>query len=287
MQALSSPWAKTFEEFARSIRCRAIVVAPFITEQPLQCLASQLNTNKLPRITILTNLAADSLLQGSVNGKAVADFCREVPTTTVRHLPGLHAKAYVADEHTAIITSGNLTFNSLHRNYEYGVQISDRVMVREIASDLQAYGVLGAQVSLQELERIAEVSESLRGKHRKAIGSARTNLRREFESELDSTRETLRQLRGKTGESTTSILSRSLLYILKIGPLTTPQIHPLIQDIHPDLCDESIDRIINGVHFGKKWKHHVRNTQQSLKRSGLIKLVDGRWQLVEENEPSY
>ena len=286
MQSLPSPWVKTFEEFARSIRCRAIVVAPFITEQPLECLASQVNHSKLPKITILTNLAADSLLQGSINGKAVADFCKEVPTTTVRHLPGLHAKAYVADEHTAIITSGNLTYNSLHRNYEYGVKISNRVMVREIASDLQAYGILGAQVSLQELEHIAEISELLREKHRKAIDSARTNLRREFETELDSTRDTLRKLRGNTGESTTSILSRTLLYVLKRGPLTTPEIHPLIQDIHPDLCDESIDRVINGVHFGKKWKHHVRNAQQSLKSNGLIELVEGRWRLVGEGDPS-
>ena len=122
MQSLSSPWAETFEEFARSIRKRAIVVAPFITEQPLERLAYQLDTNNLPQITILTNLAVDSLLQGSVNGQAIADFCKAVPTTTVRHLPGLHAKTYVADEHTAIITSGNLTYNSLHQNYEYGIQ---------------------------------------------------------------------------------------------------------------------------------------------------------------------
>ena len=181
MQSLSSPWAETFEEFARSIRKRAIVVAPFITEQPLERLAYQLDTNNLPQITILTNLAVDSLLQGSVNGQAIADFCKAVPTTTVRHLPGLHAKAYVADEHTAIITSGNLTYNSLHQNYEYGIQISSPVMVREIASDLQEYGNLGAQVSLQELEHIADVSGALRDKRRKAMNSARASLRQEFE----------------------------------------------------------------------------------------------------------
>ena len=280
MQSLSSPWAEAFEEFARSIRKRAIVVAPFITEQPLKRLAYHLDTNNLPKITILTNLAVDSLLQGSVNGQAIADFCKAVPTTTVRHLPGLHAKAYVADEHTAIITSGNLTHNSLHRNYEYGVQITNPNMVRRIAADLQEYGDLGAQVSLQELDHIAVVSGTLREKHRRAINSARTNLRQEFESQLASTHEALRSLRGKPGESTTSILSRTLLYVLKREPLTTLEIHPLVQNIHPDLCDESIDRIINNVHFGKKWKHHVRNAQQSLKRSGLLELVDGKWQLI-------
>ena len=280
MQSLSSPWAETFEEFARSIRKRAIMVAPFITEQPLERLAYQLDTNNLPQITILTNLAVDSLLQGSVNGQAIADFCKAVPTTTVRHLPGLHAKAYVADEHTAIITSGNLTYNSLHQNYEYGIQISSPVMVREIASDLQEYGNLGAQVSLQELEHIADVSGALRDKHRKAMNSARASLRQEFEDQIETTRESLRQLRGKPGESANSIFSRTLLYVLKSGPLTTREIQPLVQNIHSDLCNDDIDRVINGIRFGKEWKHRVRGAQVDLSRSGRIELVEGKWQLV-------
>lgn len=120
MQPISSPWAETFKSFARSIRNRAIVVAPFITEQLLQRFASLLDARRLPQISLLTNLREESLLQGSIDSKALAHSCREIPTTTVRHLPGLHAKAYVADEHTAIITSGNFTNVSLYRNYEYG-----------------------------------------------------------------------------------------------------------------------------------------------------------------------
>ena len=112
MQPISSPWAETFENFARSIRSWAIVVALFITEQPLQLFASLLDVNSLPQITLLTNLKEESLLQGSLDSKAIAQFCREIPTTTIRHLPGLHTKAYVADEHTAIITSGNFTNGS-------------------------------------------------------------------------------------------------------------------------------------------------------------------------------
>ena len=48
VQPISSPWAETFENFARSIRSRAIIVAPFITEQPLQRFASLLDANSLP-----------------------------------------------------------------------------------------------------------------------------------------------------------------------------------------------------------------------------------------------
>lgn len=60
------------------------------------------------------------------------------------------------------------------------------------------------------------------------------------------------------------------------------ELHPLIQRLQPDLCDDSIDRVIEGVHFGKKWKHHVRSAQQFLKRQGRIRYDGARWHLVGE-----
>lgn len=281
MQPVMSPWAATFESFARSIQCRAIIVAPFITEQPLQHFAELLDAKAHPQISLLTNLSVDGLLQGSIDGKAIAEFCRTVPTTTVRHLPSLHAKAYVADEHTAIITSGNLTVGSIYRNYEYGIHIDDTAMVRQIASDLRAYGNLGTEVSLDELDHLADVSGVLKSRYAEMLGSARTSIRREFENQLAVAREALLQLRAKPGESTNSIFGRSILYLLSKGPLATTEIHPLMQNIHPDLCDDSIDRVINGVRFGVRWKHLVRRAQQYLRDSGRIELINGRWQLME------
>ena len=89
MRTVLSPWSETFEEFVRSIRRRAIIVAPFVTAEPLQQMASLLDSASQPQISLLTNLAVDSLLQGSVDGAAIAEFCREVPTVAVRHLPGV------------------------------------------------------------------------------------------------------------------------------------------------------------------------------------------------------
>lgn len=62
--------------------------------------------------------------------------------------------------------------------------------------------------------------------------------------------------------------------------MSTEALHARIKDIHPDICDDSINRVINGQRFGRLWKHHVRNAQQFLKRRGEIMLQNGRWQLV-------
>ncbi len=65
------------------------------------------------------------------------------------------------------------------------------------------------------------------------------------------------------------------------GPLTTEDLHPQVQRMLPQICDDSEDRIIEGKSFGKKWKHWVRSAQQALKREGSIQLRDdGRWELL-------
>ena len=282
MRPILSPWADTFDEFARSIRCRAIVVSPYITKQPLTRLAQALSEKSDPKITLLTNLSTDSILHGPLDARSIAEFYKDFPATNVRHLPGLHAKAYVADNHTAIITSGNLTSNSLHQNYEYGIQIHDSQMVQSIARDLADYGELGSKVTLDDLDYLAGALESLEEKHENALNSAQAIARREFEKQLESAHESLRNLRAQPGETANAIFARTILYILKKGPTATRDIHPVIRSIHPDLCDDHIDRIINGVHFGREWKHRVRGAQVDLRRKGLIELAEGRWRLVKQ-----
>ena len=277
MTTIASPWAGKFDAFARSIRDKALLVAPYIARAPLERMAALLRLDNPPQVNILTNLAVDSMLHGSIDPDAIASFCRRHPLTTVRHLPGLHAKAYIADDHLAIITSGNLTDSSLNRNYEYGIRITDRDTVRKIARDLQEYGNLGSEVTLTELE---QVTENLRARYDDTVKTARTAVRTEFEQQREAIRETLRSIRARPGESTNSIFSRTILYLLRGNALTTPEIHSLVADTHPDLCDDSIDRVINGVSFGRRWKHMVRNAQLNLRRRGLIQRNGQQWSLA-------
>jgi hypothetical protein len=78
-----------------------------------------------------------------------------------------------------------------------------------------------------------------------------------------------------------TIFAKTILYLLKLyGSLSTKQLHIMIESMHPDLCDNTIDRVIDGKRFGKKWKHAIRTAQQHLKEKGLIKLNDKLWILM-------
>jgi hypothetical protein len=62
--------------------------------------------------------------------------------------------------------------------------------------------------------------------------------------------------------------------------MSTVEINQAIKRIHPDLCDDTVDRVIDGQHFGKKWKHGVRTAQVFLRRRGDIRRESGKWQLA-------
>ncbi len=144
MQSVKSPWGSTFDQFAASIQETAIIAAPFITRQPVERLARQLRSRcKSVRLDVLTNLHPDSLVAGSLDIGALTWLCQQVPGATIRHLPGLHAKAYVADGHTAIVTSANLTHGGLIRNYELGITITNPQNVSEIADDFEGVRTSG------------------------------------------------------------------------------------------------------------------------------------------------
>lgn len=85
------------------------------------------------------------------------------------------------------------------------------------------------------------------------------------------------------GRTINSIFAKTIKYLLETkGPLSTRELNPFIQSLYPDICDDTIDRVIDGQHFGKKWKHFVRSAQQYLKKKGTIYLKEGKWHLAKQ-----
>jgi hypothetical protein len=182
-----------------------------------------------------------------------------------------------------IITSANLTGGGLMSNFEYGVLIDDPDIVFTIKEDMLNYYALGNVVDKALLERLNEESQKLCEVRRRTDDLIESSaLARLLKQSTEALQVEMLRNRLKGGRTINAIFSETILYLLeKKGPLTTTELHPLIQSIHPDICDDSIDRIIDGQHFGKKWKHLVRNAQQYLKRKGLVKQQGVKWDLVQ------
>lgn len=296
MKSIKSPWLPVFDQFAGSIRESAIIAAPYITREPVERFASILRSRrKSVSVDLLTNLHADSLIDGSLDIGALVWLCARIPGTTVRHLGNLHAKAYVADGHTAIVTSANLTNGGLSRNKELGVAITDPDRVQDIAEDLRSYGNLGVLVPADALSDFDAMTQQARAskarvdRSRSATAVAAHNaIRNDMNQRLVTMRTAGEEFTADPKASITAQFCEAIEYVLRQnGPMSTRDMNPLIKDLKPELCDDNADLVINGVSYGRDWKHKVRNAQVQLRRNGTIVQEGGRyspWRLTDKEK---
>ncbi len=291
MQSIKSPWAGTFDEFVGSIRESAIIAAPYITRSPVERLVRQLRLrHNSVRLDVLTNLHPDNSDASSLDIGALAWLCQQIPGATVRHLRYLHAKAYVADAHRAIVTSANLTDGGLWRNKELGVIITDPQAVNEIADDLQEYGNLGVPVppdALVELDGMAQQARQSKAKMDAESSIAKDEhnaIRGDMSRLLAGLRTAGEEFSTNPKAALTAQFADVVKYVLRsYGPTRTTDMYSLAQTLKPELCSDDTDIIINGENFGRNWKRTLRNAQQELKRSGVVLHDGGRnglWRLL-------
>jgi hypothetical protein len=286
MEFLGRGWSEGFAELVRGAGRELLICSPFVARRGAEILATNVSPEfrERGRLLLLTDLSPISACEGSTDPQAIADLVGSLPSSILVHLPRLHAKVYVADACHAIVTSGNLTAGGLIHNYEYGVDVQDNLAVRRISEEIKGFAGLGAILDKERLERYCEVAESARvayGQRRPKIDAA---MGAELRGLLGVAADELVRARLAGGAMHT-VFARTILYLLKRdGSLDTPAMHTMVEAIHPDLCDNSVDRVIDGKRFGKKWKHAVRTAQQKLKRDGLVELRAGRWHLRGEQD---
>jgi hypothetical protein len=283
---LARDWKERLGALARDASDCLLVASPYISVEGASFLRDAVHHAFRRRgvLTILTDLSPINVCAHATEPAAIYDLASSVGVTNTWHLPCLHAKVYVADDVRAIVTSANLTTGGLSRNYEYGLEVTDRGLVAQIRDDLHEYAQLGGNMPLQRLADYAVIADRVKhafAKQRRTIAAA---ARREFERGIREAEDELIRLRLAGGAPHT-VFAKTILYLLRrCGSMRTVEMHPRISAIHPDLCDDSIDRVIDGKRFGKKWKHAVRTAQQYLKRTGMVTYDKGAWRLVRESD---
>lgn len=227
----------------------------------------------------MTNLRADSILAGALDVKALKIFQASLNDLKLVTLPRLHAKVYIVDRALAIVGSANLTSSALDTNYEYSVGIRDPAIVGQIYDDMLSYAELGSALDRLQVDELYEIAGELATAYSRAQKSVNAPIKKSFDDALKRVNFKFAQaVVGK--KSSNSVFSSAISHVLASGPKPTKEIHTYVQQLLPELCDDSVELVINGERYGKAWKHGVRNAQQSLKSRGLIALTNRRWHLV-------
>ncbi|MEM0492369.1 MAG: phospholipase D-like domain-containing protein [Candidatus Thermoplasmatota archaeon] len=279
---LLSPWKNKFIDTIRKTREELFISSPFVNFDGVKILSDSIKTKTDIKLTIITNFTIQNIINGVTEPTALLELHRQFGQVKISSLGRLHAKVYLVDDKMGIITSANLTSGGLISNFEYGVLIDDKYIISQIKEDMLKYYSIGNVLDRDLLEKISKETTRLydiRNKTEELVKD--TRLGKLLKKSIETIDVELLKNRIRDGKTINAIFSDTILYLLeKKGALSTEEIHPMIQTIHPDICDDSVDRVINGQHFGKKWKHLVRNAQQSLKKKGLICLEGDKWHLA-------
>lgn len=262
-----------------------VIASPYITKSAVDWLVKT-KAKSLEKISVLTNVSMDSVISKSLDTSALRRILDEFQTTSIVSLPYLHAKVFVADKSVALVTSANFTNGGLWKNYEYGVIIKGEESVKTIVDDISAYMDLGGEISRDFLEIVDnKTAELTKSRIQIENNVATESLRKQVKESQLALQDILLANRVYKKQTINALFSDTILFILskhKDG-LTTEQLHVEVQTIHPDICDDTIDRVINGQHHGKRWKHYVRKAQQFLKDKGRIILTNRIWRLHNAN----
>jgi hypothetical protein len=281
---LHADWKGDLARLCRSAKSDLLIASPFVSREGAEFVIQHIQKEARPdvRLRFMANLAPQNVCQGVTEPEALLLFSGQIGTSHITHLPRLHAKVFIADTRCAIITSGNLTAGGLMRNHEYGVLVTQPADVARVRHDMEVLEALGTRVADDELLTYCKIAESVRNAFHDQLASVERQARRRFDDHFRKAGDHLIRLRLR-GSSPTKIFEDTILHLLRTrGPLSTAELHPEIQSMHPDICDDAVDRIIDGQRYGKRWKHMVRAAQSHLKDRGLARMDGGKWRLVSD-----
>lgn len=272
----------TFDALITQVSKSLIICSPYIGRGPCERIALNLrqrNVTNIP-VLLLTDLSRDNMLSGGTDVGDIAGLCDALPHTEIRFLPNLHAKVYVADERCAVVTSANLTDAGLYRNREYGIYLNESDMVKQVTADITQYASLGSPIHLLQLRQFERIVNELKELKSKTEKQFKANLRKEFDKKMRAAGEEVLRVRAES-LSQHSAFAETVLFLLKQGPKDTKTLYTAVQNIHPDLCDDSIKLVIKGEMWSQvKWHHRVRHAQLFLKRQGRIRREGNKWYFI-------
>lgn len=85
------------------------------------------------KIDLITSFKLMSIYSGALDVSAIENIIDN--NGTVKNFPKLHSKIYLFDDEKAIITSANLTNGGMLRNFEYGIYLDEKSIVKTIVDD--------------------------------------------------------------------------------------------------------------------------------------------------------
>lgn len=264
---LGRGWRAELAEVASIASRSLLVAAPFIKLGEAQWLCDQVRNGV--EITTLAKIDSQAVGMSALDIAALRCLRQSSPAAELIALPNLHAKVFVADDKAAIVTSGNLTRSGIDRNIEYGVLFREPCLAGKVRSDMLRFAAMGSRVGPDALAEMEPLETELRRAWEEATADASSSARARFNDALQRAKPAFAS--AQVGDrSAHAVFGDAILFVLADGPLATKEIQSQVQELLPDLCDDTEYFSIKGEQYGRAWKRRLRHAQLHLKRRGEL-----------------
>lgn len=245
MKLCKRPIRETIADIILATQKNLLVATPYIKLSEAEWIINLIMGNRPSlagvQATVLTDIRSNSVLDGSLDVEALLALSTRCFARVVT-LPRLHAKVYVADSRLALVTSANLTPSGLDGNIEYGICIDIPEYVAGVRADFEAYSRVGNALAPSVLSHLTSVAREVRKSYRAVQSTAQRSLKQEFNRELRKADRVF--LEAQVGSRTaSSLFSEAILYILSASPMAIRKLHPQVQRLLPDLCNDEVELI--------------------------------------------
>ena len=145
MRYIQPPWENYFFSKVQATEKSLFISSPYIKYPVASLLCKILESKHDPGLSVqlLTRIRISDLIDGASDLEAFEKLFQlaEVhgQNVAVKCLSNLHAKVYIFDENSAIVTSSNLTPSGLKSNIEYGIEVTERGTIQNILDDMNTY----------------------------------------------------------------------------------------------------------------------------------------------------
>ena len=131
MKILTTPWKDDFLELVHQSKRSIRITSPFVKNDVCTEMINAKSSSS--KIDLITSFKLMSIYSGSLDVSAIENIIDN--NGTVKNYPKLHSKIYLFDDVRAIITSGNLTYGGMLKNFEYGIYLDEKSIVKTIVED--------------------------------------------------------------------------------------------------------------------------------------------------------
>ena len=131
LEIVTTPTFDWLADSAASCKSRLLVASPFVNDGIMGL------TDMVPSGVARTLFTRTDLRDFALGSSNLNSICKLAEGgVSIHSLEGLHAKVYVFDDTSALVTSANATFSGMYHNWECGLATSDRRIVSQLAMSL-------------------------------------------------------------------------------------------------------------------------------------------------------